>query len=84
MSLGHPIQYCCTFPGGGQDVIEALLSDGEFPFARGYSQIQMALVGVMSAADLIQTALYDKEAAVANFDKFAIRYAGRGAGFARN
>ena len=85
LAPGQPIAYGCTSPGGGggrgQDVVEAFVSDGEFPYSDTYTQPQVASAAVLTAAGLFQTAGFEKGGVLTNLDNFAAHVSGRVARF---
>ena len=63
-ALRQPIKGVCAIlaGGGGQDVIEALLSDQEYPPAGAYVQTQCGVAAVSTAADLYEAGGLVREA----------------------
>ena len=55
MASDPPIQYGCTSPSGGRDVIEALPPDEEYPSSNTYTLSGAAISAVLMSADLRRT-----------------------------
>ena len=70
MPRDRPIHDSRASPGWKQGVIVASPSDEEYPFPNRYTESDAAMSAVLTSADLIKAAGFDKEAVLNNFDFF--------------
>ena len=77
------LRFCTAarWPAGGQDVVDALLPDEEFPISYTGAQARLPMAASLMAADLFQTSGFDKEGALNNMAHVAKQISGRAVGF---
>ena len=82
-TLRRDSRFCTAarWPAGGQDVVDALLPDEEFPISNTGAQARLPMAASLMAADLFQTSGFDKGGALNNMAHVAKQISGRGVGF---